>query len=87
MSRPLEARPGLTCGGTSWWFRCGAIESSGIIISTMYVGVNRNILTVMREIEQIWQLFAASTRVTRVGQPGVGISKFIEERVHHRIDR
>jgi hypothetical protein len=38
------------------------------------------------EIEEIGEVLSCATRVPRVGQSGIGISEFIEERVAHRLD-
>jgi hypothetical protein len=38
------------------------------------------------EIKEIGEVLSCATRVTRVGQSGIGISEFVEERVAHRLD-
>lgn len=42
-------------------------------------------LTMMREVEQDWQILAASGRVTRVGESRVRIPQFIKEWMNHGV--
>ena len=63
------------------------MESSDTRVSFTRHNVHRNmVLTVMGEIEEVWQLPIATVRMARVRETRIGIAQLIKEWVHHGID-